>query len=190
VPAREGPRPTTAAEFRAAWADLERSWPTTIDRARALPADLVHERVTGEWSFVQTLRHLLFVTDAWGRHALLGEAAPYHPLDLPPSGMTNPALPHDLEARPALAEVLSLRSERVAVVRQLMAELTDESLEGSVRVRGAGYPRPGSYAVRRCALALVNEEWQHRRYAERDLSVLEQRAGGDGADPPDDPSSG
>jgi hypothetical protein len=175
VPTREGPRPTTAVEFREAWADLERSWPLTIARAQALPDDLVHERVKGEWSFVQTLRHLLFVTDAWGRHALLGEAAPYHPLDLPPTGMRNPALPHDLEARPPLAEVLTLREERVTVVREVIVELTDTSLEGSVRVRGAGYPRPGSYAVRRCALALVHEEWQHRRYAERDLDVLEQQ---------------
>lgn len=55
-----------------------------------------------------------------------------------------------------------------------MAGLTDEALGGTVRVRGPGYPRPGVYAVRRCALALVDEEWQHRGYAERDLAVLEE----------------
>ena len=38
-----------------------------------------------------------------------------------------------------------------------------------------GSPAPGSYPVRRCLRAVVNEEWLHRLYAERDLVVLEQR---------------
>jgi len=37
------------------------------------------------------------------------------------------------------------------------------------------YPPAGSYPVRRCLRAIVNEEWLHRLYAERDLAVLEQR---------------
>jgi hypothetical protein len=172
-----GPRPTDADGHRDAWDDLEHLWPQTIARAGALPSALLHERVTGEWSFIQTLRHLLFVTDAWGSRALLGVAAPYHPLDLPPTGMKNPAIPCDLEARPSLREVLALRDERLAVVRKVMAELADEALEGAtVRVRGPGYPRAGTYQVRRCVLTLVSEEWQHRRYAERDLAMLAERA--------------
>jgi hypothetical protein len=171
-----GPRPTDADDYRDEWADLERLWTQTIARASALAPALLHERVKGEWSFIQTLRHLLFVTDAWGSRALLGVAAPYHPLDLPPTGMKNAAIPCDLEARPSLGEVLRLRDERLAVIRKLMAGLTDDALEeGSVSVRGPGYPRPGTYPVRRCALALVNEEWHHRRYAERDLAILEDR---------------
>jgi uncharacterized damage-inducible protein DinB len=171
-----GPRPANAHEYREAWADLRRRWPQTIARASALPSNLLHERVNGEWSFIQTLRHLLFVTDAWASRALLGTAAPYHPLDLPPTGMKNPAIPCDLTARPSMREVLVLRDERLAVVDRVMAELTDESLAGAtVRVRGPGYPRPGTYPVSRCVLALVNEEWHHRRYAERDLAILKGR---------------
>lgn len=168
---------TDADGYRDAWADLERLWPQTIARASQLPPALLHERVNGEWSFIQTLRHLLFVTDAWASRALLGVGAPYHPLDLPPTGMRNPAIPCDLEARPSLREVLPLRDERLAVVRQVMAGLTDEALEqATVRVRGPGYPRAGTYQVRRAVLTLVNEEWHHRRYAERDLAMLEGRA--------------
>lgn len=171
-----GPRPANAEEYREAWADLRHLWPQTIARASELPPVRLHERVNGEWSFIQTLRHLLFVTDAWASRALLGVAAPYHPLDLPPTGMKNPAIPCDLEAQPSLREVLPLRDERLAVVEKVMAELTDESLDlATVRVRGAGYPRPGTYPVSRCVLALVNEEWHHRRYAERDLAILEER---------------
>ena len=32
-----------------------------------LPPDLLHERVDDEWSFIETLRHLVFATDAWVR---------------------------------------------------------------------------------------------------------------------------
>jgi hypothetical protein len=90
--------------------------------------------------------------------------------------MKNPAIPCDLDARPSRREVLPLRDERLAVVRKVMAGLTDEALErATVRVRGPGYPRAGTYQVRRCVLTLVNDEWQHRRYAERDLAMLEDR---------------
>jgi uncharacterized damage-inducible protein DinB len=172
----QGPRPTDADGYREAWADLEHLWPQTIARASELPPALLHERVNGEWSFIQTLRHLLFVTDAWASRALLGVAAPYHPLDLPPTGMKNSAIPCDLEVRPSLPEVLLLRNVRLAVVEEVMVGLTDESLErATVRVRGPGYPRAGTYQVRRCMLALVNEEWHHRRYAERDLAMLKDR---------------
>jgi hypothetical protein len=33
--------------------------------------------------------------------------------------------------------------------------------------------------VRRCLLVVLDEGWEHRRYAERDLAVLEARAGVD-----------
>jgi hypothetical protein len=39
-----------------------------------------------------------------------------------------------------------------------------------------GYPEPESFAVRRCLLAILNEEWEHRLYAGRDFGVLESRS--------------
>lgn len=38
--------------------------------------ELLHERVEGEWSFIETLRHLVFATDAWVKRAILGEPHP------------------------------------------------------------------------------------------------------------------
>ena len=35
--------------------------------------------------------------------------------------------------------------------------------------------RPRSYPVRECLLVVLNEEWEHRLYAERDLAALEAR---------------
>src|SRR5690349_4684504 len=71
-PDRAKMRPTDAAGFREAWAILERLWAGTVERARRLPPELLHERVHDEWSFIETLRHLLFATDAWVLRAFLG----------------------------------------------------------------------------------------------------------------------
>jgi len=39
-----------------------------------------------------------------------------------------------------------------------------------------GWPPPGSsHTVAQCLLVVLNEEWEHRLYAERDLAVLEER---------------
>lgn len=38
-----------------------------------------------------------------------------------------------------------------------------------------GYPESESFALRRCLRAIVNAEWEHRLYAERDVDVLESR---------------
>ncbi|KQW52548.1 hypothetical protein ASC77_24560 [Nocardioides sp. Root1257] len=171
-------RPTDADGFRVAWPVVEQRWAEAVDRARRLPPELLHERVDGEWSFIETLRHLVMATDAWVLCALLGDPAPFHPLGLPHSEMDDPTgiVPRDLDARPTLDEVLAVRAERMAVVGQQIAELTDERLAGTTEpVPGAAYPPTDSYAVRRCLGAILNEEWDHRRFAERDLAVLEER---------------
>jgi hypothetical protein len=174
-PERVARRAGDADGFRRAWAINERSWEATVDRARRLPEELLHERVDGEWSFVETLRHLVFCTDAWLRRALLGDPSPYSPLDLPHDEMPDtPGVPRDLDARPGLEEVLALRADRMAGVREVVAGLTDEQLEGNTEpLPEPGYPESESFPVRRCLQAVVDEEWQHRWFAERDLAVLE-----------------
>lgn len=173
-PDRARMRPADAAGFRAAWDILERRWNETVGRARGLAPELLHERVDGEWSFIETLRHLVFATDAWVRRALLGEPCPWDPLDLPHDEMPDsPPVPRDRAARPSLDEVLALRADRMATVRRVLASLTDAELAGdTVPVTAPGYPEPESFPVRRCLRAVVNEEWEHRLYAERDLDVL------------------
>ncbi len=178
-PQRPKMRPTDAEGFRVAWAALEQLWPLTVDRARRLSPELLHERVDGEWSFIEALRHLVFATDAWLLRAVLGDPAPYHPLGLPHTEMGDvPGVPNDPDARPSLEEVLAVRADRTGTVREVLAGLTDERLAGDTDpVLAAGYPPPAAYAVRRCLGAIINEEWLHRLYAERDLDVLERRTG-------------
>ncbi|MER5184903.1 DinB family protein [Streptomyces sp. NPDC002896] len=177
-PDRAKMRPTDPAGFREAWEILERLWDGTVARARRLSPELLHESVDGEWSFIETLRHLVFATDAWIRRVMLGDPSPWDPLDLPFDQMQDePGVPRDRDARPSLDEVVALRTDRMATMRQVLNDLTDEQLSSrTVPVTEPGWPGPESYPVRDCLLCILNEEWQHRLYAERDLDVLESRS--------------
>jgi uncharacterized damage-inducible protein DinB len=175
VAAEGRPRPEDADGFRAAWARARARWAETILTARALDEQLLDERVDGEWSLVETLRHLVFVTDSWVSRGILGERAPWHPLGIPPTGMTRVRGLPDQEARPSLDEVLALRAGRVATVHRVVTEVTDAELDEERRSIGAGHPKAGLWPVRRCLTAVLNEEWRHRDYAERDLAELAAR---------------
>jgi uncharacterized damage-inducible protein DinB len=176
-PGRATMRPADPAGFGQAWDAVERLWGQTVARARRLPRELLHESVDGEWSFIETLRHLVFATDAWIRRAILGDPAPWDPLDLPWDEMPDtPGVPRDRQVRPSLEVVLELRRDRMATVRQVIEGLTEAALDSRTEpVPGPGWPRPRSYPVRECLLCILNEEWEHRLYAERDLGILEAR---------------
>src|SRR5262245_15637358 len=104
-PDRVTMRPTDPAGFRIAWDTVERLWSGTVDHARRLDPALLHASVDGEWSFIETLRHLAFATDAWVRRGILGDPAPWHPLDLPWDEMpATPGVPRDRSAKPSLDE--------------------------------------------------------------------------------------
>ena len=176
-PGRAMMRATTAQEFREAWDLLQSLWRGTIERARGLDPELVHERVEGEWSFVETVRHLLFVTDAWVVRTVLGHAQPWHPLDLPHDELEDPSVPRDREARPSLDEVLDVLADRRATMQMLLEGLTDERLEETTTpVTEPGHPAADGYSVRECLRTVLEEEWEHRLYAERDLEILTHRA--------------
>jgi DinB superfamily/Pentapeptide repeats (8 copies) len=173
-PERVKMRPTHPDGFRDAWSIVERRWAETVERARGFEPAQLHESVDDEWSFIETLRHLVFATDAWVRRVILGDPSPWDPLDLPWDEMADTAgVPRDRQARPSLDQVLALRRDRMASVRELIDGLSEESLDArTVSVQGDGWPPPESFAVRECLLIVLNEEWHHRRFAERDLDVL------------------
>ena len=176
-PDRTKMHPTEVAGFREAWDILERRWAETFQRAGRLDPELLHERVDGEWSFIETQRHLVFATDAWIRRALLGDPSPWSPLDLPHDDMADiPEVPRDGSVRPSLDEVLALRRDRMATMRQVIDGLTEEQLAGTTTpVTEPGYPESEAFPVRRVVGCIVNEEWHHHVYATRDLAVLESR---------------
>ncbi len=77
-------------EYRAMWATIEGLWSETVTRAQRLPEPMLHERVDDEWSFVETLRHLIFATDAWASRTIHDEPMPYDRL-----GLTHTSYPRD-----------------------------------------------------------------------------------------------
>ena len=80
VQLREMQTPTTSARCGTRSSGSGR---TRVARAERLPEPALHERVDGEWSFVETLRHLVFITDSWASRTVLDEPMPYHRLGLP-----------------------------------------------------------------------------------------------------------
>jgi hypothetical protein len=167
----------TASDYRAMWDTIERLWAGTVARARRLSEPALRMRVDDEWSFVETLRHLVFATDAWVGRAILEEPMPYHRLGLPDTGYPPAdaaALGIDIDARPSLAEVMEVRGNRMALVRGIVDELTDASLERVCpQPPSPGHPEEAR-SVGRCLRVVMTEECEHRRYAVRDLATLEQ----------------
>lgn len=177
-PDRAKMRPTSAEGARAAWSILERLWSETVTRARQLPEDALHESVNGEWSFIQTLRHLNFATAAWVERMVLGVASPWHPLDLPWDEAPGwDGIPWDRQARPSLDEVLTERARRQATVRAVLEGLTDDQWNSEIGNTEPGWPRIERMGLGHCVRIVCNEEWEHRLYAERDLAVLAAHSG-------------
>lgn len=166
----------TAQDVRDMWATIERLWDETCVRAQGLPQERRHERVHGEWSVVETLRHLVFAVDSWlGQMLRAPEPTPYHPSGLPPSDMPTEAfapLGIDPQARPGWDEAVAAFRERRSQVREYVAGLRDEDF---AQVR-TGVLDPGGEpertTVEHCLRVILREHVEHRRFAERDLEAL------------------
>lgn len=177
TPDRAKMRPDDREGFRQAWTILERRWEGTVARARTFPEADLHRGVDDEWSFIQTLRHLNFASAAWVGRMILGNPSPWHQLDLPwdeAPGWDD--IPWDREARPSLDEVLAIRRDRQKMVRDVIASLTADQLASEVTRTEPGWPQAENFPVRQCLRIVLNEEWEHRLYAERDLTALEQQS--------------
>jgi hypothetical protein len=166
----------TADDLRAMWDTIERLWAQAAGRAGRLPAAALTQQVNEEWSFAQTLRHLVLITDAWASRTVLDDEMPYHPLGLPQSWYPAAAaagLGIDVTAQPGYAEILAARADRMAVMRRIVAALTDDSLGRLCqRSPAPGYPDEDR-TVADCISVVMDEEIEHYRFAVRDLAVLE-----------------
>jgi hypothetical protein len=163
-PLRAMLRPTDPEGLRAAWDALEQTWSATIDRARKLSDAQRLERVNDEWSFVETLRHLVFAMDKWFTVPILG--GDFAPIGMPNSGSVDfgwPGLAFD--ADPTFDDVLAVRADRARQLREYLAGVTPVGLQQTVDVLENG-PNP----VIECLFTVFEEEFEHNRYATRDLA--------------------
>jgi hypothetical protein len=157
---------TDPGGMRAGWRAVEAAWAAAYDRARALTEAQRHESVGGEWSFVETLRHLVFATDKWFTVPIAGGA--FHPIGLPNTGSRDFGWPGlDLGADPTFDEALAVRADRAAAFGAYLDALTPDELLRVVEILENG-PNP----VQDCILCVLEEEFQHLRYALRDLDHL------------------
>jgi hypothetical protein len=170
---REG---QTADDVRAIWDTIERLWAQATERAGQLPAAALDQQVNEEWSFAQTLRHLVFITDAWASRTVLDEEMPYHRLGLPQSwypAADAAALGIDLSAQPGYADILAARADRMAVMRRIVAGLTAADLARQCqRSPAPGYPEEERTVID-CISVVMDEEMEHYRFAVRDLAMLD-----------------
>jgi hypothetical protein len=168
-PGRAERRASDPDGLRHAWATVEDSWAAALDRAAAMPAGTVDVQVDGEWSFAQTLRHLVHATDIWVRKGILGVGEPFHPVGLG-HGVAGDAAP-----QPPYSEVLEARADRVAMVRDYIAAATPELL---AEPRSNPHEPARPETVLSCLHVILEESWEHLRFAVRDLDTIEARLGG------------
>jgi hypothetical protein len=155
-----------------AWTLIERMWADTVSRARALPAALLSERVDGEWSFLETMRHLIMATDCWHSRMILGSEHPYHPWGVTGTFLDAATIGLDGTANPGLDEILEVRSQRMDDVKATIQGLDAQELERICEPPAApGHPTK-AHSVLECLHVILDEEWEHNRYANRDLEVL------------------
>jgi hypothetical protein len=161
--------PSDPDGMRAAWRAIVTFTSATLDGARRLPSERLNDSVDGEWSYLQTIRHLVFATDRWLTGPVFGEPEPFHPL-----GMPNPPLDEapvdlfDLQAVPTLDELLVVRGERMNRVARYLSTVSARELD-----RRVSSPNGGMTTVRNCLHVVFREEWWHNQYATRDLAILD-----------------
>jgi hypothetical protein len=176
-PGRAERRAEEPESLRAAWAALERAWAATLERVAALPPETVDVSVDGEWSFAQTLRHLVMATDVWLRRAVLGVEQPFHPLGQPHAEYETDG--YDVSVfttgTPSYRDVLEARAGRVAMVREFLATVTAEDL--AVPRKHPWNPDYPESTVS-CLQVILEEEWEHLRFALRDLDTIESSEAG------------
>jgi hypothetical protein len=130
-------RARDAAGLRGAWSMAERLRAATTGRALRRPGAVQRERAGGEWSIVETLRHLVLAAGCWLFRAIRLEPGPYHPWG-PPWPGAGPEFTHaagvDTSASPSLEEVMPVR---VTTSRLCVRRSTISRMPGSPRS-----PRP------------------------------------------------
>jgi hypothetical protein len=168
-------RSADPADLRQAFWQLRASWAATLERLGGLPKGSEHQRVGGEWSAVETLRHLVFVHDSWFRRCCLGSTRLFTPI-----GLASEFVPDQQEqgldraAAPSLDDVLAVRDMQGAELERWLSTVTANELSAPAPVpAGQGWPPYATgKSVLECVHVVLDEEWAHHGFCMRDLDLL------------------
>lgn len=169
------------ADLREAWRQLRQAWATTVERVRSMPEGSQERRVDGEWSMVETMRHLVFVHDAWFRRCVLGQTEPFTAM-----GLASPFVP-DQEAlglhgtaQPSLDEVLIERDLQALEIEAWLAQVSAEqlALRAPVPDDDRWPPYAKGRSVQQCVATVLTEDWEHHGFCVRDLDRLAREQAG------------
>jgi hypothetical protein len=160
-------RASTPEDMSTEWAGLEEEWAATTARARALPEEALHESIDGEFSFVQTVRHLVFAIDKWFTAPIVGGS--FSPIGLANTGSLDFPWPEvDRAAQPRADEALAVWDDRATAVRAFLATVEPDDLDRPIDVL-----ENGACPLREGISTVFEEVFWHNRYALRDLEALE-----------------
>ena len=164
-------------DLREAWRQLRDDWARTTERVRSMREGSEHRGVDGEWSMVETLRHLVFVHDSWFRRCVLGLTEPFTAMGLGPPDVMDRERDLDPTARPNLDDVLAVRAGQAARIEAWLGEVTPEQLAQVAPVPDDDRwpPYATGRTVRQCLGTVLTEEWAHHRFCVRDLDTLSRQ---------------
>jgi hypothetical protein len=168
-------RSDVQADLLEGWRQLQADWSATIDRLRASPG-MEHRTVNGEWSALQTLRHLVFVHDSLFRRCVLGSTDLFTPIGLAIDDVPDrEGQGLDLTADPSLDEVAVVRAEQAAELNEWFMTVTPAQLAATAPIpEGNGWPPYArGRSTRQCLGTVLNEEFAHHGFCVRDLDLME-----------------
>lgn len=169
-PGRELQKAQTPEGLREGWAAVQSAWRITVD---GTPRDLWDAHVEDEWSLAQTLRHLILATDAWLRGGILRVDQPFHEIGQIIAGAEQMGCDVSIFRTdpPTHDEILQVRAERQQMVTDFLDSVTPDQLsEERDNPWGGGddwHPTVGD-----CIRVILEEEWAHLRYIQRDLALI------------------
>lgn len=163
-PLRNELSPSDETSLQSAWARLEVEWEKLYAHVATLPAEVHSRSVGGEWSFRDTLRHMLFVHDKWFNWPIGGQRS-FTSIGLPNTGSQGGEWPNlDLSSDPSYDDTLAARRRQASEFGDFVRDMKLSELPESIDIL-----ENGSVPTLVCFHAILEEEFEHLRYAWRDI---------------------
>lgn len=151
--------------LRKAWGEISNRWEMLLASVDKSP-DLFSLTVNGEWSLIQTLRHLIFAMDKWFDLPILGKTE-FNAIGIPNTGSRDYRWPGlDISATPTVDEVLRVRAAKSAKFGSYLNAIDVADFPPNAFIE-----ENGEVPTIRCFHVVLEEEFEHLRYMVRDIAT-------------------